>query len=347
MDVGVVGAGIVGLATAYALAERGASVRVYEPGVPGNGQSGGESRVFRHLHDDPRLVAFARESRAIWDEWGERLGCELVSGDGVVALGPAAERRLGVLEELGVPARWIAPDELAARLPVLDDGAGAVLDERGGAIRTRVAIAALTGALGGGIVADEVLAVRPANGRVEVRTGGGRREHGSVVICAGRSTARLAGLEVPVRVSAHVRGTFAVRGEPPPHLACLLDGREGAYGTPLPGNRAFAVGLGDGAPDELGEWAARGARYVARELPGLAPEPRELRHCWVTELPWGPDALAVWQAGPVLAVAGNNLFKHAPALGRALARAALGEPLPDDLRPEAELGGAARTRSTR
>jgi glycine/D-amino acid oxidase-like deaminating enzyme len=44
----------------YALAERGASVTVYERGVPGNGQSGGESHIFRHAHDDPRLVAFAR-----------------------------------------------------------------------------------------------------------------------------------------------------------------------------------------------------------------------------------------------------------------------------------------------
>ena len=69
MDVAVVGAGIVGLATAYELVRGGATVTVYERGEPGNGQSGGDSRIFRHAHDDPRLIAFAVEARAIWREW--------------------------------------------------------------------------------------------------------------------------------------------------------------------------------------------------------------------------------------------------------------------------------------
>ena len=58
----------------------------------------------------------------------------------------------------------------------------------------------------------------------------------------------------------------------------------------------------------------------------------------MTDLPWGHDGIGVWEAGPLFFLAGNNLFKHAPALGEALARAALGEPLHDDLRAEAELG---------
>jgi sarcosine oxidase len=45
--------------------------------------------------------------------------------------------------------------------------------------------------------------------------------------------------------------------------------------------------------------------------------------------------LPVREAGALRFVAGNNLFKHAPALGHLLAADAL-----DDLRPEARLGAA-------
>jgi sarcosine oxidase len=94
-DVAVVGAGIAGLATAAAVTELGAAVTVYERAAPGEGQSGGEARIFRHLHDDARLVALAREARAGWRAWEERFGVELLAADGVVALGPRAHDRLG------------------------------------------------------------------------------------------------------------------------------------------------------------------------------------------------------------------------------------------------------------
>ena len=136
---------------------------------------------------------------------------------------------------------------------------------------------------------------------VEVRSVTDRAVYSKVVVCAGRETARLArsvGLSLPVRLAAHVRLTFGV-------------GDDGTFIDPA------AIR----SPDE------RAREYVTPALPGLHPELHDFLHCWVTDLPWSEDGVAVWEAGPVLFVAGHNLFKQAPSLGRALARAATGEGL--------------------
>jgi glycine/D-amino acid oxidase-like deaminating enzyme len=314
MKVAVVGAGIVGLATAYELMQVGAEVTVYERGLPGNGQSGGESRIFRHNHDDPRLVAMAVQARAIWREWEERLGAELVAPVGVVAFGAAAERRLPLLLEAGVRAR--AVDAAAVHPALAPRDEPALLEEDGGVIRTRAAIDALAAAAGERLVQDEVIEVRPEG---EVRAGGSIRRFDRVIVCAGRDTQALAGgLDLPVGVWTHTRFTYPA----PAELPCFQDLDAGVYGDPVPGG--YAVGLGD---------EAETTAYVAERLPGLGARPMDSRTCWVTELPWAHDAFAVWESGALRFLAGGNLFKHAPALGRRLAADEL-----DGLRPGEKLG---------
>ena len=358
----VVGGGIVGLCAAYALMERGASLRIFETGVPGNGQSGGESRIFRHAHDDARLVRAAAASRAIYREWSSRLGVEMVSADGAVAIGDSVERRLSILDRVGgVPARRIDAAELAERQPLLAGYDGpAMLDDAGGSIRTGATVMALCAALGDALVADEVIGLRPRpSGAVEVTAGGGSGEFGAVLVCAGRGTAALArglGISPPVDHGAHVRLTFRVRGRPPARLACLQDGsgafgETGVYAAPLPGNREYAVGLSESVPvredgtmidrDGLAGLAARTRAYAERALPGLDPDPVGARTCWVTRLPWGSDGVGVWEAEGVHVLVGHNLFKQAPGLGRALAAMALGEEPTLDMRPQARLGASA------
>lgn len=361
-DVVVVGAGIVGLCAAYALTERGAEVRVVERGVPGNGQSGGGSRIFRHAHDDARLVRAAVASRALYREWSARLGVEMVSDDGAVAVGAPVEGRMRMLADApGVRARRLDGATLAALHPLLARFDGpAMIDETGGSIRTVETVAALAGALGDRLVHDEVLALRPLpSGAVEVTAGGGTLEAGAVVVCAGRGGAALArglGMSPPVDHGAHVRLTFRVRGEPPTRLPCLQDGsgafgETGVYAAGLPGNREYAVGLSESVPvgedgsvidrDGLAALAARTRAYVERALPGLDPDPVGSRTCWTTQLPWGPDGLAAWSAEGVHVLVGHNLFKQAPGVGRALAAMALGDEPALDLRPGARLGARA------
>jgi sarcosine oxidase len=360
-DIAIVGAGIVGLSAAYLLTRRGASITVYERGLPGNGQSGGDSRIFRHTHDDPRLIAFARRSLERWREWERQTGQELVSRDGVVFLGPTAPERHAALTAAGVSARLVDGAEVAVTLPLLiaqDDSRELLLDEDGGVIRTRTAIEMLRAAVADRIVYDEVMSVSPTpGGTVEVRRGDATAEHDRVLVCAGIGTAGLAhgsGIELPLRSSLHVRLAFALRGAPPSRLACLLDasgasGEAHAYGDALPGNGLYAVGVTEAAihpdgglvdPDGLAAVARRTVAYANAMLPGLEPTPSQARHCWVTELEWGGDAFAVWSVGGAHFLAGHNLFKHAPAIGEALAATALGEAAEIDLSPNARLGAA-------
>lgn len=357
--VGVVGAGIVGLSTAHALQKAGAKVLVYETGVPGSGQSAGESRIFRHAHDDVRLAAFVSHSRTLWRNWEADFGVELVSPAGAVAIGDSVEDKLRVLSQVPeITAGALAPAHLAARLPILADFQGkAMLDPGGGAIRTRAAFSALTGKLGDALVADHVLAVRPtAAGAVEVRTGTRVDRFDHVVLCAGRGTAPLArgvGLDIPVELAAHARVTFRVRSGLDTPLPTFQDasgafGETGVYAAPSADNRRYAVGLSettevrqDGSladPSALASLASRASAYVRQALPGLDPEPVDYVHCWVTRLPWGDDGVGIWSMGNISAAAGHNLFKQAPALGEALAETALSGVVPALLRPESRLG---------
>jgi hypothetical protein len=67
-------------------------------------------------------------------------------------------------------------------------------------------------------------------------------------------------------------------------------------------------------------------RYATEHLTGLLPGVLEMVYC--TTIADAGDGVSAERAGPVLAVWGNNLFKHAPYLAEVLVAALVSGDLP-------------------
>jgi glycine/D-amino acid oxidase-like deaminating enzyme len=340
-----VGAGITGLSTAYALRRRGVECVCFEAAAPGSGQSAGRTRVFRHGHDDERLVRRAVRARAEWERLEGELGTRLLGREGVLVCGPNVAERAAAFEAAGVPARFVQRDEQTSVLPIFDPPEDmALLDELGGSIDVRSAIDGLAGSLGDRLVAARVFSVREGAEGVELHSSEGLWSAERAIVCPGAQLHELTGdlgLEIPLTVDLHTRASFPVR-EPGARLACLLDRSnvhgETVYATPMPDGLEYAVGLGGEEEPPVEEALARLTAYVERAMPGLDPEPASVRLCQTSILPWGDDAFGVWRTGGIALLAGANLFKFGPLLGELLADAALELPAAEDLSPAARLG---------
>lgn len=343
-EVAVVGGGITGLSTAYALRRRGVEFVCFEAAAPGSGQSAGRTRVFRHGHDDARLVRLAVRARAQWERLERELGMRLLGREGVLICGPNVAERAAAFEAAGVPARLVGRSEQAGVLPVFEPPEDeALLDELGGSIDVRTVIDGLAAALGDRLVAARVFEVRERDDGVELHTSEGLWSAERAILCPGAQLHELTaglGLDIPLKIELHTRASFPVRESGAP-LACLQD-RSGVHGetvyaAPMPDRREYAIGLGGELEPPVDEALARLTRYVERGMPGLDPEPAGARLCQTSILPWGADAFAVWRTGSIDVVAGANLFKFGPLLGELLADGA------DELRTLAPAAGRAET----
>lgn len=342
MRIAVVGAGVIGLATADALDRRGAEVVCLEADVPMAARSTGSSRIFRLAHADPGLVVYAALARTLWAGWSDRAGTPLVGTEGAVLTGPPARDWSAAMAAANA-AHSVVDDLAALGLPVASLPGQALLDPSGGVIDVPATAAFLQAVVGPALRPGYVHRLEVADTGVTVHSSAGSVTADRVVIAAGRGTWQLAaqvGMYVPTALAHHVRFTFPLRdaGSRPP---CWMDRTQTwrpGFTTyqQCPGPGRWSVGAGLPADDQAWERgrAAVTARsrdlvraYVREVLVGVEDEIVEEVYC---DFPPGlGDGIHVASAGPVTAVWGDHLFKHAPAIGASLATALVEDTVPD------------------
>lgn len=128
-DVAVVGAGVFGVWTAYALRREGASVLLIDAYGPGNSRasSGGESRMIRLGYGPDEIYSrSAQRSLVLWQElFGER-DRDLFQKTGVLWLArehdPYCESVFNTLQRLKARCERLDHDQLVERFPQLNFG---------------------------------------------------------------------------------------------------------------------------------------------------------------------------------------------------------------------------------
>lgn len=198
-DVVIVGGGIAGLSVAWHLARAGVTNAcvVERERACGTHASGQNAAIFRHLDADAGAVRLAQRSRALMGE----LGADLVRPTGAIYLASDARLRAAgdVLRPLGVTVERLSPVEVAARAPLLANGAssGAFLPADG-VIDTHGVMEALQRELrraGVEVRTDAAVAqvhAAPASG--VVLCDGERLRAPRIVLAGGAWSAELAGL---------------------------------------------------------------------------------------------------------------------------------------------------------
>src|SRR4051794_35900458 len=147
MRVAVVGAGVMGCATAWALRERGADVTLFDQFEPGHGRgsSHGHTRIFRLAYPERHWVELADEALVGWRELERQAGKGLLGLYGFVEICSSAEvSSHEALEARLVAHRVCDPSELGLDAPA---GWVALVQPEAGVVFADEALAAFRGDL--------------------------------------------------------------------------------------------------------------------------------------------------------------------------------------------------------
>ena len=345
----VVGSGLLGSATAWALGERGVPALLLEQFGPGHaqGSSHGATRIFRLSHPEPDYVRMAVLAGETWARLARQAGEDLVIITGGLDTGPAAQQCADALRECGVEHTWLSASEVRGRFPgiAVRPGESMLFQPDSGVCLADRAVAALQRlAQQAGVPVQPqspVLGIEPRGDRVVLDTPAGEISARVAVVTAGAwAEGLLAGAVAHVpRLTATLQQVryFAPRAGsgPWPTLIEWPDARPCWYVVPAvggaPGVKAAAHVPGpaidprDGPVTVLDPMLeAEATSYVRDRLPGLEPAGFGAETCLYTMT--ADEDFVLDRDGPVVVGGGcsGHAFKFGPLLGEVLADLALG-----------------------
>jgi sarcosine oxidase subunit beta len=349
MNVVVIGGGIVGLASAHRLAERGVDVTVCERGSLGDGSTERSVGGIRSQFSTRVNVALSRASLDVWDRFEERFGVDIAHRrPGYLFLAREAstadafEAQVAMQRDLGVDSELLAPDAARERCPALHaeryraatfcptdgfadphlalQGYATACRERGVDVRTKT----------------PVTDVRIDDGAVTgVETDRERLDTDFVVNAAGpwaRRVGAMADLDLPV--SPRRRQVLVADPDPPvpDDVPLTVDLDSGVYFRPERDGAALVGGrVRDPDPEQDPDaftrsmdlaWATAAVERAAETAAYFGPDTR-LKRGWAGLYAVTPDHHPIVEEtrpGFVNAVGfSGHGFQHAPAVGRLVA----------------------------
>jgi sarcosine oxidase len=333
-DVVVVGGGVMGLASARALARSGRDVVVLEQSEVGHprGSSHGATRIFRFAYAEAEWVALAQEALPLWRELETESGEKLLSLTGLLDTSPDSGPLRAALDERAAEYEVLDIADVAERFHVVVEGE-VVLERHGGTVRADRALAAFSA----GVQVEQGVQVRSL-----ARTGEGVRLETSTgpvaarvaVVAAGAWSTELlagAGVELETRVTRETVAYFHLRAAELQPSVIDWNQHTGRHAYSLAaGADVLKVGLHHsgkptdpdvaGAPDPAVVAAA--AEWVQRRYPEADPEPVAAETCLYTSIE--DDRFVIERDGSIVvcsACSGHG-FKFAPAIGERVARLA-------------------------
>ncbi|HYB70910.1 MAG TPA: FAD-binding oxidoreductase [Candidatus Bathyarchaeia archaeon] len=346
-DAIIIGAGIMGAATAYHLARRRyGRVTVLERDDICSGSTALASGGIRHQYANPIGIELTHQSIVVYENFEAEFGVDpQFRQHGYLILQQTEEERAvyarsaEVQRAMGVDTQVLGPAEVRARWPYLhaEDLASATFSPRDGfadPYLVTTAIAARARELGAAIRPQhEVTGIRRRGPRaIAVRTPRGELEAPVVIIAAGcwsGLVGRLAGVEIPVVPRRRCKFiTAPVSAERIPHETPFIIDHHDGFSIRREGP-GIMVGYGRKGEassfDTTPDWdlVPAVAERAVRRLPAL--ESASVMRAWAGLYEMTPDQMGIISGLPggdglyVLAGFSGHGFMHGPIAGQLMA----------------------------